>query len=81
MYVDFVPGTHSELTVPMLAGEQLCGVLSIESPIPNNFTEHDERLMRELADFAVVALQNANSTRKLKLKHSTLNCYMRQGRS
>ena len=58
IYIEFIPGARSELAVPMLAGDELRGVLNIESPIPNKFTEHDQRLLRELADLAVIALQN-----------------------
>lgn len=59
IYIEFASGARSELAVPMLAGHQLRGVLNIENPLPNKFTEHDERLMQELADLAVVALQHS----------------------
>ena len=64
IYIEFVPGARSELAVPMLAGNELRGVLNIESPIPYKFTEHDERLLRELAHLAVIALQNAERYEK-----------------
>jgi GAF domain-containing protein len=59
--LDFIPGTRSELAVPMLAGKELRGVLNVESPNPNNFNESDERLLQGLAGLAVVALQNAQA--------------------
>jgi GAF domain-containing protein len=59
IYIELSPDTRSELAVPMLAGHKLRGVLNIESPLPNKFTEHDQRLMQELANLAVVALQHA----------------------
>ena len=59
IYLEFFPGTRSELAVPMLAGDELRGVLNVESPTPNNFNESDERLLQGLAGLAVVALQNA----------------------
>jgi GAF domain-containing protein len=58
-YVDLFPGVRSELAVPMLAGDELRGVLNVESPFPSQFTESDERLLQGLADLAVIALQNA----------------------
>src|SRR5260370_2712289 len=58
IYLEFFPGACSELAVPMLAGDELRGVLNIESPSLNNFSESDERLLQGLADLAVVALQN-----------------------
>ena len=59
--MDFIPGTRFELAVPMLAGNELRGVLNVESAEPNSFTESDERLLQGLADLAVVALQNAQA--------------------
>src|SRR5207302_3576470 len=66
IYVEFVPGMCSELAVPMLAGDDLRGVLYVESPTPNNFSESDERLLQGLADMAVVALQNAQAYEREK---------------
>src|SRR5260221_11334321 len=66
MNLDFIPGTCSELVVPMLAGNDLRGVLNVESLSPNNFTESDERLLKGLADLAVVALQNAQAYEREK---------------
>ena len=66
IYPEFIPGTRSELAVPMLAGNELRGVLNIESPHPNNFSEGDERLLQGLADLAVVALQNARAYEREK---------------
>lgn len=59
IYVEFIPGTHSELAAPMLEGNEIRGVLNIESPLPANFNGSDERLLQGLAGLAVVALQNA----------------------
>jgi len=59
VYIELVPGMRSELAVPMLAGEDLRGVLYVEGPNPRNFSERDERLLQGLGDLAVVALQNA----------------------
>jgi GAF domain-containing protein len=64
--LDFIPGTRSELAVPMLAGDELHGVLNIESLSSNNFSEGDERLLQGLADLAVIALQNARAYEREK---------------
>jgi GAF domain-containing protein len=66
IYLDYIPGTRSELAVPMLAGSDIRGVLNVESPSPNNFNESDERLLQGLADLAVVALQNAQAYEREK---------------
>jgi GAF domain-containing protein len=59
IYLVLFPDVRSQLAVPMLAGDELRGVLSVESPNLDQFTESDERLLQGLADLAVVALQNA----------------------
>jgi GAF domain-containing protein len=64
IYIEFFPGARSELAVPMLAGGELRGVLNVESPVPHNFSESDERLLQGLADLAMVALQNAERYQK-----------------
>ncbi len=64
IFIEFFPGVYSELAVPMLVGDELRGVLNVESPVPNNFTESDERLLKGLADLAVVAVKNAELYKK-----------------
>jgi GAF domain-containing protein len=64
--LDYFPGTLSELAVPMLVGEELHGVLNVESLSPNNYSERDERLLSGLADLAVIALQNAQAFEREK---------------
>ena len=66
IYTEFIPGTRSELAVPMFAGSELRGVLNVESPHLNNFSESDERLLQGLADLAVIALQNAKAYEREK---------------
>jgi GAF domain-containing protein len=61
IYLDYIPGTRSDMAVPMLAGDELRGVLDVESPNVNNFKESDLRLLQALADLAVVALLNAQA--------------------
>ncbi len=49
---------RSELAVPLIgAGGGLEGVLNIESPNPNAFTEEDQHLLEALAAQAVIAIQ------------------------
>src|SRR5579885_1389686 len=65
-YIEISPDVCSELAVPMLAGDRLYGVLNVESPLPHNFSESSERLLRGLADLAVIALQNAEAYEREK---------------
>jgi GAF domain-containing protein len=66
MNLDIFPGTLSELAVPMLVGDELRGVLNVESFAPNNYSERDEHLLHGLADLAVIALQNAEAFEREK---------------
>lgn len=61
IFLSYIPGSRSELAVPMMVGEELLGVLNVESKEPNNFHENDERLLKALADLACIALQNARA--------------------
>jgi len=37
------PASRSEIVVPLMLGEKLAGVLDIDSPVPDRFTESDQR--------------------------------------
>jgi len=63
-------GTDSEswLGVPILSGDEVLGVLTLESPEKNAYTESTERLLATVAASTGVALQNARlftETRRL----------------
>jgi PAS domain S-box-containing protein/putative nucleotidyltransferase with HDIG domain len=57
-YREIEPGLRSGLYVPMKIGSQIMGVISIESELPDAFTEADERLIRTLAAQAAITLDN-----------------------
>src|SRR5512143_451380 len=52
-------GAKSAICVPLLAREQLVGVLTLVHPAPNAFSEEQLDLMRAIADQAGVAVLNA----------------------
>jgi signal transduction histidine kinase len=54
-----LPDTNSELAVPLRKGEQVLGVLDIQSEQINHFTVEDVALMQALANQTAVALDNA----------------------
>ena len=58
-YVVTQPGLHSGMYVPLKAGERMVGVISIESELPNAFSEADEHFVLTLANQAAVALENS----------------------
>ena len=58
-FVSVEPNIHSGLYVPLKVEDRVVGVISVESEIPDAFSEADERLTVTLANQAAVALENA----------------------
>src|SRR6185369_14459880 len=56
-----LPSTHSEMALPLLAGDQVLGVLDIQSIVSNAFQEEDIEVLATLADQVSIAIQNARS--------------------
>ena len=54
-----LPDTRSEMAVPLIVGEQVLGVLDVQSDFVNQFTDEDIRVYKTLAAQIAVALQNA----------------------
>lgn len=54
-----LPMAQSEMAVPMVVGDELIGVLSIQSKQSNDFVDSDIWVMATLADLTAVAVQNA----------------------
>jgi two-component system sensor kinase FixL len=52
----------SELAVPLISGEQVMGVLNLESPVPAFFTAEHARILQVLAGQAAVAIERARRT-------------------
>ena len=51
--------TKAELAVPLRKGEQVLGVLDIQSDQPNRFTPEDAALMQSIANQTAIAIDNA----------------------
>ena len=58
-YYAVLKNIRSELCVPLVARGNVIGVLNIESPDANAYTEKDENLLAALANSAAIALENA----------------------
>ncbi|HMV94927.1 MAG TPA: GAF domain-containing protein [Anaerolineales bacterium] len=56
-----LPDTASELAVPLLVGDQLIGVLDVQSDRLNAFTEEDANIQTTLASQIAVTVQNART--------------------
>lgn len=58
---------RSTLSVPMLASDELIGVLSIGSVQPHRFNAHDDRLLCVIANQVAAAVQSARLHERIRL--------------
>ena len=58
-YISAVPNVRSELAVPLIIKNRLIGVIDIESPEPNHFTEEHKRLLTLIGSRMAVGIENA----------------------
>ena len=71
---------RSLLGVPLLVEDRLVGILRIDSPLPENFTEDDLRLLKTIGDIAAVAIENAklyDRVEELAIRDSLTGLYLR----
>src|SRR5512143_526739 len=58
-YVSLVPETRSELVVPLVHKDRVIGVLDLESPVLDRFTEEHVKVLTPLASQVAIAVENA----------------------
>jgi GAF domain-containing protein len=56
-----LPETHSELALPLKPGDQIIGVLDVQSTEVNAFRPEDTEILYTLADQVAIAIQNVRS--------------------
>jgi len=56
-----LPGTRSEMALPLRVANQIIGVLDVQSITSNAFQEEDIEVLSTLADQVAIAIQNAQS--------------------
>jgi len=56
-----LPSTRSEMALPLRVGDQIIGVLDVQSIASNAFQEEDVDVLSTLADQVAIAIQNARS--------------------
>jgi GAF domain-containing protein/HAMP domain-containing protein len=61
-----LPNTRSEIALPLRAGEQVIGVLDVQSTEPNAFSEEDITILSTLADQVSIAIQNARQNEETR---------------
>jgi PAS domain S-box-containing protein len=72
-----LPYTRSEMAVPLLAGEQLLGVLDVQAAEVNHFSSEDINIQTTLAAQIAVALQNARQHEQTEATLEELNVLQR----
>lgn len=65
-YIRAYEGIRSELAVPVLLGEELLGVLNVESPVKGYFNSEDRRTLEMVAGELAVALAHHRSQARLR---------------
>ncbi len=71
-YISSVPSTRSELAVPLLNKNRVVGVVDLEAPWPDFFTERHQYLMELLAGRIAAAIENAALYRRSVRQSRTL---------
>jgi len=71
-YISAVPNVRSEIAVPLIIKNRLIGVIDIESPQPNHFTEEHKRLLTLIASRMAVGIENARLYTRITRQAKTL---------
>jgi nitrate/nitrite-specific signal transduction histidine kinase len=76
-----LPGTHSELSLPLIIGSDVIGALDVQSEQPNAFSNEDIEVLSTLANQVAVAIENARlfqqSQEALKELDNTFQRYIK----
>lgn len=70
-----IPGTMETLSLlymPLMIGERLLGVMSIQSPHQHVYGERERSILRTLAAYGAIALDNASAYKQLQATLSAL---------
>jgi phosphoserine phosphatase RsbU/P len=79
-YIETVPGSHSELVVPLRRKGRVIGALNLLSETKGQFTEADEAMLRQFAAHVSVAIENARLFEQERQYASTLETLAEVGR-
>lgn len=71
-YISAVPNVRSELAVPLIVKNHLIGVIDIESPQPNHFSEEHKRLLTLIASRMAIGIENARLYTRISRQAKTL---------
>ncbi len=65
-YLPIVPATRSQLTVPVLRGREILGVVTLESGKTAAFSEEDSHFLAQMTNQMVVTLENADMFHRIR---------------
>jgi len=71
-YIDAVPNVRSELALPLIVKNKVIGVIDIESPQPNHFTEEHKQVLTLIASRVAVHIENARLYTRTSRQAKTL---------
>jgi sigma-B regulation protein RsbU (phosphoserine phosphatase) len=71
-YISAVPNVRSELAVPLIVKNRVIGVIDIESPLPDHFTEEHKSLLTLIASRMAVGIENARLYTRVTRQARTL---------
>jgi sigma-B regulation protein RsbU (phosphoserine phosphatase) len=71
-YISALPNVRSELAVPLIVKNRVIGVIDIESPQPNHFTEEHKRLLTLIASRMASGIENARLYTRVSRQAKTL---------
>ena len=71
-YISAVPNVRSEIAVPLIVKNKVIGVIDIESPLPDHFTEEHKRLLTLIASRMAVGIENARLYTRISRQARTL---------
>ncbi|HXH47764.1 MAG TPA: SpoIIE family protein phosphatase [Terriglobia bacterium] len=72
-YILIYPDTKSEMAVPLIYRGSVIGVVDLESPTVNYFTEHHVRIFSTLAPQIAIAIENARLYERVLRSESRLD--------
>src|SRR5215468_5848175 len=71
-YISAVPNVRSEIAVPLIVKNRVIGVIDIESPQPDHFTEEHKRLLTLIASRMAIGIENARLYTRITRQAKTL---------
>lgn len=61
-----LPNTRSEMALPLRIGDEIIGVLDVQSIVSNAFQEEDIEILSTLADQVAIAIQNSRTYARMQ---------------